>query len=371
MADADPKIQKAPEDAITIAPVEQPQQPVMAEEAPPRARPAWLRPLLMFGVPLIIVGIAAFFWLTSGGSVSTDNAYVQQDKVSVSPDVAGRIVQVAVKENQTVKAGDLLFRIDPEPYRIAVGQANAAIAAAQVQLQTDQVSYQGTGADIQAARDRILQAQEDYDRQAALMKQGFTTRANFQAAEHALEQARAQLQNAQSSAAEARAKLATGQAVPGENPAIAAARVQLAKAQLDLSRTTVVAPISGIVSQTKSLQVGQQMITGLPAVTIVSNKPAWIDANFKETDLNKMRVGQCAIATFDAYPGLRLKGHVESLGAGTGSEFSVLPAQNANGNWVKVTQRVPVRIAIDGTSPREMIAGLSADVKVVFTGPCD
>ncbi len=369
MADADPKIQKQPEEAIVI---EQPAaaaapEPVAAEK--PRRR--WLRPLLMFGVPAILLAVVGYFWLTSGNSVSTDNAYVKQDKTSVSSDVAGRIVEVGVKENQHVNKGDLLFRIDPEPYRIAVAQARAAIAAAQVQLNTDRVSYEGTGADIQAARDRIAQATEDYERQAALMKQGFTTRANFQAAEHALEQARAQLQNAQSSAAEARAKLATGAAVPGENPAIAAARVQLDKALLDLQRTEVRAQISGIVSQTNSLQVGQQMITGLPAVTIVSDKPAWIEANFKETDLNKMRVGQCAVATFDAYPGLKLKGHVESIGAGTGSEFSVLPAQNANGNWVKVTQRVPVRIAFDGKSPREMIAGLSADVKVVFSGACD
>jgi membrane fusion protein (multidrug efflux system) len=374
MADADPKIQK--NEAIEIERAEATPAPPLAEpaaaaEAEPRAKRKWLRPLLMFGVPLIIVAIVGYFWLTSGGSVSTDNAYVQQDKTSVSADVAGRIVQVGVKENQVVKAGDLLFRIDPEPYRIAVAQAKAAIAAAQVQLNTDRVSYQGTGADIQAAQDRIAQATEDYDRQAALMKRGFTTRANFQAAQHALEQARAQLQNAQSEAAEARAKLATGAAVPGENPAIAAARVQLAKAQLDLQRTTVLAPVSGTVSQTKSLQVGQQMITGMPAVTIVSDRPAWIEANFKETDLDKMRPGQCAAVTFDAYPGLKLKGHVESIGAGTGSEFSVLPAQNANGNWVKVTQRVPVRIAIDGKSPREMIAGLSADVEVVFNGACD
>lgn len=368
MADADPKIQNKPEEAITIEQPAAAETPHAAETSTPRR--GWLRPLLMFGVPLLLVAVVGYFWLNSGKSVSTDNAYVQQDKVSVSTDVAGRIVAVGVKENQLVHAGDLLFRIDPEPYRIAVQQAQAAVAAAQVQLNTDRVSYQGTGADIQAAHDVIASAQENYDRQAALMKQGFTTRANFQAAQHALEQARAQLQNAQSSAAEARAKLATGAAVPGENPAIAAARVQLAKATLDLSRTEVRAPIDGIVSQTKSLQVGAQMITGLPAVTIVSNKPAWIDANFKETDLDHMRVGQCALVSFDAYPHLKLKGHVESIGAGTGSEFSVLPAQNANGNWVKVTQRVPVRIAIDGKSPREMIAGLSADVEVEFEGAC-
>jgi membrane fusion protein, multidrug efflux system len=369
MADADPKIE-APKPALTIE-SDSAREAAVAETVAPKRKRSFLRPLLMFGVPLIIIGIVGFFWLTGGKSVSTDNAYVQQDKVSVSSDVAGRIVEVGVKENQTVKAGDLLFRIDPAPYQIAVSQAQAAIAAAQVALQTDRVSFQGKGADIQAARDRILQAQQDYQRQSQLMKQGFTTRANFQATEHALEQARAQLQNAQAEAAEARSKLATGSAVPGENPAIAAAQVQLAQARLNLSRTAVRAPIGGIISQTKSLQVGQQMITGLPAVTIVSNKPAWVEANFKETELNKMRVGQCAVVTFDAYPGLRLKGHVESIGAGTGSEFSVLPAQNANGNWVKVTQRVPVRVAIDGKSPREMIAGLSADVDVIFEGKCD
>ncbi|MBO9623458.1 MAG: HlyD family secretion protein [Sphingomonas sp.] len=368
MADADPKIQKA-EDQITVQPEAAPTPE--APEVPAKPKRSLLRPLLMFGVPLLIVAVAGYFYLTGGKSVSTDNAYVQQDKTSVSTDVAGRIVEVGVKENQRVKAGDLLFRIDPEPYRIAVSQAQAAIAAAQVQLNTDKVSFQGTGADIQAARDRIAQANEDFARQAALMKRGFTTRANYQAAEHALEQARAQLQNAQADAAEARAKLATGAAVPGENPAIAAARVQLNKALLDLQRTEVRAPVSGIVSQTKSLQVGQQMITGLAAVTIVSDKPAWIDANFKETDLDKMRVGQCAIVSFDAYPDMKLKGHVESIGAGTGSEFSMLPAQNANGNWVKVTQRVPVRIAIDQKSPREMIAGLSADVEVKFQGSCN
>lgn len=368
MAEADPKIEKAAAEPVIVE-TAAPSAPV-PEAAEPRAKRSWLRPLLMFGVPLIIVGVVGFFWLTSGRFASTDNAYVQQDKVSVSAEVAGRIVNVAVRENQRVKKGDLLFEIDSAPYRIAVAQADAAIANAQVELQTLKTSYVGTGADIQAARDRIAQAQEDYARQAELMKRGFTTRVNFQSAQHALEQARASLQSANADAAEARSKLATGAAVPGENPAIAAARVQREQALLNLSRTKVYAPADGVVSQADRLQVGQQMMTGLPAVTIVTSDLSWVEANFKETDLNKMRVGQCAEVSFDAYPGLKLKGHVASIGAGTGSEFSVLPAQNANGNWVKVTQRVPVRLAIDEKSPRALIAGLSSDVEVDLQNQC-
>lgn len=352
MADADPRIDTDGAAAIDAAP---------ASERPPRR---WLRPLLMFGVPMLVIVVAAYFWATSGRFVTTDNAYVAQDKVSVAADVAGRIVAVAVRENQQIRAGDLLFRIDPEPYRIAVAQADAQIAGAQVNVQTLQASYAGTSADIQAARDGIAAAQEDYQRQAALMARGFTTRARLQQSQHGLEQARAALQNAVADAAEARAKLASGAAVPGQNPQVAAARVARAKAQLDLSRTSVRAPVGGRVSQTDRLQVGQMMVAGLPAVTIVADRRSWVEANFKETDLAKMRVGQAAEVSFDAYPNVKLRGHVASIGAGTGSEFSVLPAQNANGNWVKVTQRVPVRIAIDEPSPRQLIAGLSTDVRV-------
>lgn len=356
MADADPQ-RDLRVDARPVA-------DLIATPAPASARRRWLRPLLFLAVPLLIVAIGGYWWLTGGRHVATDNAYVGQDKVSVSSDVAGRIVAVLVRENQQVHAGDVLFRIDPQPYRIAVSQADAAIANAQVGVTSLQADLVGTGANIQAARDAIVNAQQDHDRQAQLMKQGFTTRARLEQSEHALEQARAQLGNAQAAEAEARAKLASGAAVPGENPQVAAARVQRAKALLDLSRTEVRAPVDGTISQSGRLQVGQMMITGLPAVTIVRSGRSWVEANFKEGDLNKMRVGQPAEVGFDAYKGLKLRGHVQSIGAGTGSEFSVLPAQNATGNWVKVTQRVPVRIAIDEASPRQLIAGLSADVDV-------
>jgi membrane fusion protein, multidrug efflux system len=319
---------------------------------------------LILSVPLILVAAAVTYYFMTRHYVTTDNAYVRQDKVSVSALVGGNIVEVAVREDQMVKQGDLLFRIDPEPYRIAIAQADAAIAAAQVRVAGMETELSATGIDIEAARQGVTFYEQEYRRQAELMERGFTTRARLQAAEHALSDARAKLANARAEQIKARAALATGAAAPGVNPGVLAGEVQKRRAQLDLARTEVRAPVSGKVSSADRLQVGQMMQSALPALTIVASDRSWVEANFKETDLAHMRVGQPATLTFDAYPAMKLKGHVASIGAGTGSEFSILPAQNASGNWVKVTQRVPVRIAIDGKPSRPLIAGLSTNVSV-------
>lgn len=329
------------------------------------AKPRRFARLLLLGsVPLLLVGGATAYYIANDHYVSTDNAYVQQDKVSISAEVGGRIIDVAVHENDVVNAGDLLFRIDPAPFRIAIEQADATIAAAQVRVSSLQTEYQNTGVDIESAREDVAFYEKEYQRQSALMQAGFTTRARLQAAEHALSDARSRVASAQANATKARAALATGSAAPGVNPAIKAGQAQREQALLNLSRTEVRAPVSGVVSQADRLQPGQMMVQGLPGVTIVASNKSWIEANFKETDLAHMRVGQPAEITFDAYPELKVRGKVSSIGAGTGSEFSVLPAQNANGNWVKVTQRVPVRIAITDKPKRAMIAGLSAHVRV-------
>ena len=349
MADADPQ-RRIAEQVIESAQLVKPKR-------------KWARLALMVSIPLILIIAAIGYYLANDHYVTTDNAYVQQSKVSVSAEVGGRIVEVAVSENRHVNAGDLLFRIDPAPFKIAIAQAEASIAAAQVKITSLQADYSTKGVDIASAKEDVAFFEQEYKRQSALMAQGFTTRARLQAAEHAVSDARSKLADAQGNAVKAQAALATGNTA-GVNPGVLAGEAQRDKALLDLSRTEIRAPVSGVISQADRLQIGQMMVQGLPGVSIVAADTSWIEANFKETDLNKMKVGQPVEVTFDAYPSVTLKGKVASIGAGTGSEFSVLPAQNANGNWVKVTQRVPVRIQIIGKSPRQLIAGLSAHVRI-------
>jgi membrane fusion protein (multidrug efflux system) len=365
MSEADPKLktetaEPAPAEAVA-APA-----PEIAAKAEPEAEPArkrrpW-RLALMLSVPLLLLGIGAYFYLTSGRYVSTDNAYVQQDMVSVAPEVQGVITEVLVHENQRVRRGQLLFRIDPRPYRIALAQADAQIAAAQVQVNTLMTQSAGMGGDIRGAEANLQYAQSQFDRYDELLRRGFTTRARYDEAMHDVQEARERLANARSAAANAQATMSGGG--PSNQPALQAARVAREQALLNLARTEVRAPADGTISQTDRLQVGAAVVTGVPVVTIVRSATTYVEANYKETDLANMYVGQPAEIDIDAYPGVEIRGHVASIGAGTGSQFSVLPAQNASGNWVKVRQRVPVRIAIDGDPGRPLIAGLSADVTV-------
>lgn len=318
------------------------------------------RLVLMLAVPLLILIVGGYFWLSGGKSVATDNAYVKQDVVSLSAQVGGPLIDVRVRENQHVKRGDVLFRVDPAPFEVALLQAQAQLAAAQLQTRQLQVQSAGTGGDIVGEQANLSIAQRALDRQNALLSQGFTTRASHDDAFNEVQKAQMQLADARARAATASAAIAPG----GNQPAIAAANAAVAKARLDLAHTIVRAPDDGVIANSGRLLPGQMTVVGISMLSLVKDQAPWIEANFKESDLARMHPGQPATIKFDAYPGLKVRGHVQSLGAGTGSEFSVLPAQNANGNWVKVTQRVPVRIFFDDKPSRALIAGLSAKVDV-------
>ena len=326
-----------------------------------RKRKRNLRTILMLIVPALLLIGGGYYWLTSGGSVSTDDAQVKQDIVSVSPQVTGPIQQVLVKNGSRVTRGQLLFRIDPAPFRVALEQAEAQLAAAHLQTSQLRTQAAGTGADIVGEQANLAIKKNALGRQQALLKQGFTTRSDYDDALNEVKTAEQDLADARARAANAHAAIASG-----EQPSIAQAQAAVDKARLDLSRTEVRAPMDGVVENADNLQVGQMAVLGLGMLSLVHSDSAWVEANFKEKDVGRMVPGQKAKIEVDAYPGKDFPAHVQSIGAGTGSEFSLLPAQNANGNWVKVTQRVPVRIAFDGKPARPMIAGLSVNATVYF-----
>lgn len=348
-----------------------PQLSVVDAAAAPRSkkRPS-IRLVLMLAVPLAIVVGGGYLWLTGGRIVSTDDAYLEQNRVAITADQPGRIVKVAVDENQAVKKGELLFVIDPQPYQIALDQADAAVAAARLQVEQLRSAYQQAVALQKAAQDTLDYQQKVFDRQQDLLKRGVSSTADFDTAQNALNTAQQNLVQAQEKVAGALTALDGDPNLPTDkHPSVLQALAARAAADLALQETSVYAPADGIVSQADRLRVGQYVTNPAMAPTalmiLVEANTAYIEANFKETDLTHMRVGQPAQITFDAYPDRVFRARIESIDAGTGSAFSILPAQNATGNWVKVVQRVPVRLKLD--QPIDIPAdpaGLSASVDV-------
>ena len=323
------------------------------------------RLLLMVSVPVLLAAVGGYFWLTGGRYIDTDNAYVQQPKVSISSDVAGRIVSVAVTDNQSVKAGDVLFGIDPEPYRIALSQADAALSAARVNVEQLRVGLATAKAKLLAAQQTLDIRQKEWDRKANLQTQGL-------AAEASLDDVRLSLQSAESTVALEQQDVASATAALGGNPdiktddhpAVRAALAAQENATRNLAKTTIVAPSDGIVSQVASLNVGQFIAMGSTIATLVETGNVWVEANFKETQLSGIVAGMPAEIGVDAFPGVKFKGHVDSIGAATGAEFALIPAQNATGNWVKVVQRIPVRVLVDDANAQPLRAGMSASISV-------
>ena len=322
------------------------------------------RVLLMVGVPLILVLGGGYFWLSGGRYEDTDNAYVTQPIVSISPDISGRITEIDVKENQSVKQGDTLFKIDPAPFQIALDQANAALASARLNVDQLRVAYSTAQTKLAADQQTLVIQQRTQTRNTDLAGKGVATQTTVDEGQLALQQAQQAVDLDQQSVKSALASLNGNPDIATDDlPAVKAALAAVEAAKLNLSKTTVVSPAGGIVSQIPSFNVGQFVGAGSTIVSLVETDDTWIEANFKETQLETLKVGQPATVAVDAY-GSKLQGTVQSVGAATGAMFSLIPPQNATGNWVKVVQRVPVRIDVK-TNPDELLrSGMSATVTV-------
>jgi membrane fusion protein (multidrug efflux system) len=325
-----------------------------------------LRLVLMASVPLVLIGVAAYLYLTAGRYASTDDAYVKADKIQVSADVGARVVAVEVKDNQQVKAGDILFRLDDSSFRIALERAQAQFASVRLQVDGLRATYHQRLADLKAAQDTLAYQQREMERQQQLLTTHVTTQQKFDETRHNLDNARQQMASAEHQLANVLASLGGDPEIAtDQHPLVLQAKSQVDQAALDLSDTIVRAPANGYVTMVDKLPVGQYLTAATPAFQLVSTDRVWVEANFKETDLTRMRPGQQATITIDTYPDRSFTARVESISAGTGSEFSVLPPQNATGNWVKIVQRVPVRLVIDnGDADHPLRSGMSAVVDV-------
>lgn len=320
--------------------------------------------LLWFG-PVAVAGFGAWFYMSGGSIISEDDAYIGARNVAVNSSVPGKIVRVNVKDNQSVSQGDELFSIDPQPYLIAVNQARAQLQSARDQLNALLITYkQNTAAASQAQAD-VAYAESELSRAQALLHSSVGTQQAVDEATRNLKVARDQLTATQDAASSTLASLGGDVDSPVESRASylqSAANLQLAERNLKL--TNVTAPFSGIVTQVDSVQTGSFLSEGQPAFMLVSTD-VWITANLKETDLVHVRNGDEVLVDVDNYPGRIFKGVVSSIAPASGTVFSLLPAQNASGNWIKVVQRIPIRINIEDLKEApELRVGSSATVNI-------
>ena len=313
----------------------------------PRLRGRFARTLLLAGVPLVAAAAGLYYYAEGGRHLETDNAYVKAHIIAVSAEVAGRVAEVAVRDNQPVGAGQLLFRIDAAPFEMALARANAQLANARTDVETLRAEYRVALAEATEADERIRFLGLQLERQRRLREQGMVREDAYDEARHNLEAARARRIALQERASRALAGLAGDPKLPAErHPRVLEARAALDSAALDLARTSVHAPAAGTVSNLK-LQPGVNVARGVAAFSLIQAGTPWIEANFKETQLAGMRVGQPARVVADAYPGLEWRARVSAIAPATGAEFALLPPQNATGNWIKVVQRVPVIFALE------------------------
>lgn len=340
------------------------EKPVPAVPTTVPSRRRLQRLVLLVAVPVVVLAAVGALYLSGGRYVETDDAYVKADMVPVSPQVSGMVKEVLVRDNQTVAAGQPLFRIDPATFEVAVAKAEAKLAQARTDLAALKASYREKQAEIALARTKYAFARRDRERQADLVARHFISASRYDDAAQNADLAGQQIAALEQDSKRIAESLGGNPDAPVEqHPAYLAAQSELQQARLDLARTEVRASLPGTVSNRP--KPGQFVAAGNTAMALVAGDTLWVEANLTETDLTHVRPGEAATVHVDTYPDADWKGRVESLSPATGAEFSVIPAQNATGNWVKITQRVPVRIKLDLVPGLPQLrSGLSTLVKI-------
>ncbi|MEW6644499.1 MAG: HlyD family secretion protein [Pseudomonadota bacterium] len=323
------------------------------------------RVLLLVVGPLVAVVGGVLFYLSGGRYATTDDAYVGAQKVLITPDISGKIDKVVVREGQRVKSGDELFEIDPVPFRLALQQAQATLETAKTNYNNLRSNVQSYTQMLDLAKQGVELKQRDVERKAALVKNSFGSQLDLDTATTNLVMARAQLELLQQQLSTATNQLLNNPDLPLDQfPPYRQAQAALGEAQRNLDHTVLRAPIDGVATQVDSIQLGRFIPAGTPVFSIIDGDRPWVDANLKESDFTYVGVGQPVTVSIDAFPDHTFKGTVGSLSPGTGAQFAILPPQNATGNFVKVVQRVPVRIYFDydDRMVRKLKAGMSTYV---------
>jgi membrane fusion protein (multidrug efflux system) len=356
----------APAPAAAPASPSAPQREEALAAPAPRKRTGLSRFVLLVVLPAAAVVLGTMWWVSGGRYVSTDNAYVGADKSLITPQVTGPIVAVRVREGQRVEAGAPLFDLDAAPYQTALTLAQGRLAAAKVEFANLQATYASNENQIAMGQKSVDLRQNDYNRKLDLVNSHSGTRADLDTSQAALVQAQQILEFVRSQQESTKIKLGGGPtATIDVFPDYIQAKAGLDDAERNLARTHIVAPISGVATQVDQIELGRVAPAGQAVFAIVEDRGLWVDANPKESDLTYVRAGEPASVTIDAFPGHEWKGRICSIAPGTGSQFSILPAQNASGNWVKVVQRVPLRFCFDADESTEGLrAGMSANVSI-------
>ena len=318
----------------------------------------------MWSLPLLVAAVTLFIWLSSGRTVATDNAYVKGDRAQIATELSGIIVEVPVQENQRVSRGQLLFRLDDQSYRHALTRIDAEIETTRADIRGLRAQWRTKREEIKAALSQQTFAQADFDRQSELAEKKVASTAKLEEARLGLELARQRISAAQEDLQRIEAQLAGDPKIrTDDHPRVKQMMAAREEALLQLRRTMIESPLDGIVA--KRPVPGSYATAGAPVMVVVADTDLWIEANFKETELTRVRPGQKAVIHVDTYPDAQCTGMVQSISQATGAEFAVLPPQNASGNWVKVVQRIPVRVAVacrEGDPPLRV--GMSTTVEI-------